>query len=184
MAKRPHQDWVDGALPLLSNGGIDAVRIEPLAKQLGVSKGSFYWHFENRAALLQSLLQQWEQLGTSAIIELVERQGSDPTSQLRALAEASCTADPVANAVEVGVRTWGQTDPVAAEAVARVDKRRLDYVTRLLVSAGLPRPLARRRTLLFYRMIIGATTWQLAGGPAPSSTELDEITEQLLSPTH
>lgn len=181
MSKRSQQDWVDGALQLLREGGVEAVRIEPLAKRLGVSKGSFYWHFDNRSALLHALLEQWEALGTSEIIDTVERRGGDHRARLLTLARVSCTADDTDNAVEVSIRAWAQSDPTANEAVARVDQRRLDFVVRLLVSAGLARGLARRRALLFYRAIIGGSTWQLAGGPTPSARELEELTDLLLA---
>ena len=181
MSQKSQQDWVNGAVMALGNGGIDAVRIEPLAKALGVSKGSFYHHFANRRALLLALLDQWEQLGTSAIIEETEGASDDPAVRLGALVRISCTPDPLGDAIETSIRAWASSDDIARQAVARVDHRRLDYVTTLLCSTGMKRPVAKRRAAMFYRIIIGDTTWRTAGGPAHTKRELEELTALLLS---
>lgn len=181
MSQKSQQDWIDGAISALANGGVDAVKVEPLAKDLQVSKGSFYHHFANRRALLLALLEQWEQLGTSAIIDTVEALADDPAGRLAALVRVSCTPDELGDAVESSIRAWAATDAIAREAVARVDQRRLDYVTDLLVATGMPRPKAKRRAAMFYRVIIGDTAWRLAGGPAHSDVEFDELTERILS---
>lgn len=182
MSKKSQQDWVDGAVAALGDGGIDAVRIEPLAGALGVSKGSFYHHFTNRRALLLAMLGQWEQLGTTAIIGAVERASTEPAEQLAALVHISCGPDALGDSIETSIRSWANTDEIAQEATSRVDQRRLDYVTELLVRAGLQRRLAKRRAAVFYRVIIGDTTWRMAGGPAQSKRELDDLVALLLSP--
>jgi len=182
MSQKSQQDWVDGAIVALGNGGIDAVRVEPLAKALGVSKGSFYHHFDNRRSLLLALLDQWEQLGTSAIIDATERTSSEPAGQLAALVRIACRPDVLGDAVETSIRTWASSDEIARDAVARVDARRLDYVIALLCATGMKKPLARRRAAMFYRIIIGDTTWRLAGGPPHSKRELDDLAALLLSP--
>lgn len=181
MSQKSQQDWVNGAVAALGDGGIDAVRVEPLAKALGVSKGSFYHHFSNRRALLLALLDQWEQLGTSAIIDVVETASDEPAGQLAALVRISCTPDALGDAVETSIRTWAASDDIARDVVARVDQRRLDYVTTLLVSTGLKKAQAKRRTAMFYRVIIGDTTWRMAGGPEHTALEFKELTAMLLS---
>lgn len=180
MSKKSQQDWVNGAVVALSNGGSDAVRIEPLAKALGVSKGSFYHHFTNRRSLLLAVLDQWEQLGTSAIIDDVEAATDDPAGRLTALVRISCTPDRLGDAIEMSIRAWATTDPIAQEAAARVDQRRLGYVVDLLMSTGMKRPQAKRRAAMFYRVIIGDTTWRMAGGPKHTRRELGELTALLL----
>ncbi len=182
MSQKSQQDWVNGAVLALGDGGIDAVRVEPLAKTLGVSKGSFYHHFANRRALLLALLDQWEHLGTSAIIDETERTSDDPAGQLATLVRISCSPDLLGDAVETSIRAWAGSDEIAREVVTRVDQRRLDYVTTLLCSAGMKRPLAKRRAAMFYRVLIGDTTWRAAGGPNHTKRELDDLTALLLSP--
>ena len=77
--------WISAAMLVLSKKGIESVRVEPLAKMLGVTKGSFYWHFNDRRALLDAMLQSWRQRATLAIIERMERGKPDPADRLRAL---------------------------------------------------------------------------------------------------
>ncbi len=182
MSKKSQLDWVNGAVVALGDGGIDAVRIEPLAAALGVSKGSFYHHFSNRRALLLAVLEQWEQLGTSAIIGEVEAASDDPAGRLAALVRISCTPDRLGDAIETSIRAWAATDDIAQAAATRVDQRRLDYVTTLLMGVGMKRPQAKRRAAMFYRVIIGDTTWRMAGGRQHTRRELDDLTALLLSP--
>ena len=73
--RTPRGRWIEEALRLLADGGPDAVRIEPLAKSLGVTRGGFYWHFEDRAALLREMLDTWERAATDEVIERVEHKG-------------------------------------------------------------------------------------------------------------
>ena len=77
--------WVEAALDVLAEGGIDAVRIDPLAKQLGVTRGSFYWHFKDRAALHQAMLQQWRERANYTVFNRVERSSEPAEARLRRL---------------------------------------------------------------------------------------------------
>lgn len=181
MSKKSQQDWVNGAIAALSDGGIDAVRIETIASALGVSKGSFYHHFTNRRSLLLALLDQWERLGTSAIIDLAESASDNPRDKLATLVRVACTPDTLGDAIEMSIRSWATNDPIAREAAARVDQRRLDYVIGLLMSSGLKRPQAKRRAAMFYRVIIGDTTWRMAGGPEHTRRDFDDLSALLLS---
>jgi len=179
MRRLSREEWIEAAFDEMCTGGIDALRVEPLASRLGVTKGSFYWHFENRRALHLALLETWEHLGTSAIIDTVEAQSDDPVEQLRALVKVVFAPDDTADKIETAIRSWAQLEPLAAEAAARVDERRLDFVAALLRSAGVPAPLARRRSRLMYRTLIGEFLWRSSGGPASTTRELDEIVELL-----
>src|SRR5260370_13787965 len=81
--RTPRRRWIDEGLRALAAGGPDAVRIEPLAKALGVTRGGFYWHFEDREALLTEMLDTWERAATDEVIERVEREGGDPRAKVR-----------------------------------------------------------------------------------------------------
>ena len=181
MARRTRDEWIAAAFDALCDGGIDALRVEPLARRMGVTKGSFYHHFADRRALHLALLDTWEQLGTSAIIDLVEQGDDDPMNRLRSLVGAVFRPDPTADAIESAIRAWAGSDDVAAEAAARVDDRRVAYVTGLLIAAGLPRALASRRAHLLYRTLIGEFMWRASGGPATTKRELDELTALLVT---
>src|SRR5690348_1930338 len=75
-------DWARAALAAIAQGGVGAVAVETIATQLGATKGSFYWHFKNRDALIEAALALWEQRTTDAVIEELERE-PDPAERLR-----------------------------------------------------------------------------------------------------
>src|SRR3954454_2507491 len=85
LTRTPRSSWIDEGLRALADGGPDAVRIEPLAKALGVTKGGFYWHFDHRRALLEEMLDTWERVSVDEVIERVEAEGGDARARLRML---------------------------------------------------------------------------------------------------
>ncbi|MFI6769028.1 TetR/AcrR family transcriptional regulator [Streptomyces sp. NPDC050355] len=147
-------DWADAALAAMGEGGIAAVAVEPLAARLGTTKGSFYWHFANRDALVEAALRRWEELGTEAVIGEVEAE-PDPVERLRRLlrrATDSAAEDPL----EVSLLATAAQPRVAA-ALARVTERRIGYVASLFTELGFPEDEARRRGLLAYTAYLGHT---------------------------
>ncbi len=156
-------EWVSAALALLARRGVAAVRVEPLAVVLGVTKGSFYWHFSDRRALLDAVLAEWERRATAAVIGHVESAAGRPAERLARLFTLIARSRK-APAVEQAVRAWGAVDPRARRVLARVDTRRVAYVRGLLQGQGLPPALARRRAQLLYRTVIGEFTWVSHGG--------------------
>lgn len=148
------QDWADAALAAIGEGGLAAVAVEPLAARLGTTKGSFYWHFANRDALIEAALERWEQLGTEAVITEVEAE-PDPGQRLRRLllhATNWAADDPL----EVSLLATAAQPRVAA-ALARVTERRIGYVATLFAELGFPEEEARRRGLLAYTAYLGHT---------------------------
>src|SRR5437588_12518679 len=85
ITRTPRTSWIEQGLRALAAGGPDAVRIEPLAEALGVTKGGFYWHFEDRSALLDEMLDTWERESIDEVIEGVESDGGDARAKLRRL---------------------------------------------------------------------------------------------------
>lgn len=160
--------------------GAQAVSVEALARELGVTKGSFYWHFKQRAELLEAILETWEREGTQRIIEAVEEESGEALDRLQRL--VSMTTRPTSyDELELALRDWARTDRTAAAAVQRVDRRRLRYVTDLLVEIGLERPRARLRAHIFYRTLIGEFVFRSSGGSALSRRALDEVLSFLSS---
>ncbi len=180
MRKLSRNEWVAGSFEALCDGGIDALRVEPLAKRLGVTKGSFYHHFENRRALHMALLGEWERLGTSQIIDDVSGSSPDAAVRLRTLAHETMKSDPFTDSIETGIRSWAAIDEEVSATVARVDARRLGFTEGLLRELGLPTALAKRRSLLLYRVLIGEFMWRTSGGPVISKREIDEFVDQLI----
>ena len=131
-------DWAEAALVDIGHKGVEALAIEPLAARLRVTKGSFYWHFADRKALLAAALARWELLGTESVIAELD-QLPDPIDRLRRLLHVAFSG-PLH--VELAILSAGD-DPVVRPVVERVMQRRLSYVISLYAAAGLPARRAR-----------------------------------------
>lgn len=126
-------DWAAAALRAIETGGLEAVAVEPLARELGATKGSFYWHFANRRALVEAALDQWEREQTDAVIDAMQRIES-PAERLDEL--LALVLEHRVDPLEVALFAAAQ-DPVVGEAVARVTRRRIDYVASLYRATGM-----------------------------------------------
>ncbi len=146
------QDWADAALAAIGEGGLAAIAVEPLAAQLGATKGSFYWHFTSRAALIEAALTRWEQTATDAVIVTAEAD-LDPEHRLRTLF-ARVVMAASENPVELALLS-SAAHPQVAVALHRVTERRMEYVARLFAELGFPPEEARRRSLLAYSIYLG-----------------------------
>lgn len=172
--------WLEAAFTELARGGVEAVRVEPIAVRLGVTKGSFYWHFEDRSALLEAVLEAWERRATAAIIERVDARSDTPRERLELLMSFTTPVDRGA-AIENAIRAWGQREPKVRRRLGVVDETRQAYVRDLLVASGLSRARATARARVFYLALIGEFTWVSHGG-APSGSPLwRELLQLLLS---
>jgi AcrR family transcriptional regulator len=125
--RTPRRRWIEEGLRALARGGPDAVRIEPLAQALGVTKGGFYWHFQNRRTLLEEMLDSWERESVGEVIERVEGGGGDARSKLRRLF-ALAAAENELLLIDLAVRDWARRDKAVAARLRRVDNRRMDYL--------------------------------------------------------
>jgi AcrR family transcriptional regulator len=126
-ARTPRTAWIDAGLRALSAGGPDAVRVEPLARALGVTKGGFYWHFGDRGELLDAMLDSWERTVIDDVIDRVERHGGDARAKLRRLFALAAVRREVIE-VELAIRDWARRDKAATRCLRRVDNRRMDYL--------------------------------------------------------
>lgn len=172
-AKKPRltsQQWAEAALTAIEEGGVAAVSVEPIAQRLGVTKGSFYWHFKNRDALLQAALELWEQRSTDAIIAEVTPSGG-PRDVLLALARRGLR-EPQHGRIEV-VLASAAHDPRVQPMLAKVMRRRREFVANLLEQAGHSSADAADRSLLTYATFLGL--YQLFGiDPALTPTDAHE----------
>lgn len=185
MARLTRDDWTTGALAMLAKGTIADVRVEPLARRLGVTKGSFYHHFDDRQALLDAVFEAWVAADTERIIELVA-EGSDPETDpvaaLHELTRVTLATATLFDGIETAVRDWAASDPAIAERCAVIDQQRLDYVTGLLVSAGVTEPKAKRRADVLYRVVIGEYTWRRYDGAPIDFASITELVNWLVTP--
>jgi len=126
----PRARWVEEGLHALTVGGPEAVRIETLAKTLGVTKGGFYWHFAGRPALLEEMLDTWERTMVDDVITQVESVGGDGRTRLRDLFLIGQDAAPFLP-LELAIRDWARRDQAVFTRLTRVDNRRIDYLRSL-----------------------------------------------------
>ena len=170
--------WVAAAFDARADGGIDAVRVEPLAKALDVTKGSFYWHFADRRALIDAMLDAWMQGRVAAIRQQAPSRDA-PTTVLRQLADLyTRNANARGLAIELAIRALARTDDGAAKAVRGVDRERLQQVGDLFAALGWPRGEAQARAVLFYSYLFGQSLLDPQAVPAAAR---DKAVDALLA---
>ena len=148
--------WSRAALEVLGERGVGGLAIEPLARSLGTTKGSFYWHFRDREDLIRAALERWENEETDAVIALLGPL-ADGRTRLRELLTAIFLTH--ADVPDRGVGLAADAGhPAVEEVLARVTRRRIDYVAEQLVAAGLDEGEARHRAVLAYTSYLGWST--------------------------
>jgi AcrR family transcriptional regulator len=150
--RTPRSKWIQAGLRALAAGGPDAVRVELLAKDLGVTRGGFYWHFTDRSALLEEMLDGWERATTEEVIERLEAEGGDPGSKLRRLLALTSSSVLV---TDLAVRDWSRRDPAVAERLRRIDNRRVEYLRSLFATFCVDTDEVEARCMLFFSLLIG-----------------------------
>jgi AcrR family transcriptional regulator len=165
------KDWLDQGLKTLAERGFTALKAEPLAKAMGVSRGSFYWHFADIGAFHAAILRHWRDVAAEQIIANLEAssQNDNPLPVLLRQAFGGKLA------LEKAVRTWATVDPVARSAVQAIDRRRLSYVGSLLERSGVSPGVARARAQILYWAFLG---FALSDKPLPRARQaavLDEL---------
>lgn len=153
--RTPRSRWIEEGLLALGRGGPEAVRIEPLARALGVSKGGFYWHFSDRQALLEEMLNAWERTMVDEVIEAVEAENNDARSRLRRLFALAAASGGELLKIELAVRNWARRDEAVAERLRQVDNRRMNYMRSLFGAICADDNDVEARCLLAFSLFIG-----------------------------
>ena len=166
-------DWISHGLKALTKGGFTALKADPLARAMGVSRGSFYWHFADLGAFHAAVLKRWREIAAEQIIAAVEADSDEP---LKALLRRTFGAK---LELERAVRNWAAFEPAAQNAVRAIDRRRLDYIEVLLGKRGLAPDVAAARAQILYWTFLG---FALSGAPVPAARLqplLDEILQMV-----
>jgi AcrR family transcriptional regulator len=153
LTRTPRQSWINAGLRALAGGGPDAVRIEPLAQELGVTRGGFYWHFRDRNALLDAMLDTWERRSTDEVLERVEREGGDAKEKLRRA--GMLTFSKALLPIDLAIRDWARRDPTVAKRLRRVDNRRMDYLRSMIGTFCADADDVEARSMLAFTLAIG-----------------------------
>ena len=152
--RTPRSSWIQEGLRALAAGGPDAVRIEPLARTLGVTRGGFYWHFDDRRGLLEEILETWERVSVDEVIERVESEGGDSRAKLRRLSALAASSDEPLR-IDLAVRDWARREQTVAKRLRRVDNRRMDYMRSLFGALCRDEDDVEARCMVFYSLWIG-----------------------------
>ncbi|MFO1401817.1 MAG: TetR/AcrR family transcriptional regulator [Steroidobacteraceae bacterium] len=154
-SKRLGRDaWIAAGRRALIAGGVATVRVEPLAAALGVTTGSFYWHFRDRAAWLRALLADWREHNSAALQAAVERHRGDPAAAMRALVHVWLDEAGYSPAWDAAVRDWARTSRPVATQVRRVDEQRVRLLQRLFrrFGYGAAEAFIRARITYFHQV--------------------------------
>lgn len=190
-------DWITAGLDVLVESGVTAVKILPIAKRLGVTRGSFYWHFKSREALLGCLLEAWEGKNTRAILRAAATPGTliDRYIALSRLWLGWSDFDP---RLDVAVREWSRRDPAVLEKLRAADEQRVAALAQMIEPEGHEPAMTQFRARTLYRMQMGwgdgadtptdsngessAAYFEIFMGRAPSPSERQAIVAGLRSP--
>ena len=145
-------NWIEAATTVLVDQGIDHVRVDTLAGQLGVTRGSFYWHFRDREDLLRRVLQGWAERSTALLTRRLESARDDPREQLRDVISLPFRGRAAVKAarIELAIRAWARRDDMARQAVDEADASRIGYHAVVFQALGFDEAEARMRAFVLY----------------------------------
>jgi AcrR family transcriptional regulator len=164
--------WISEGLVVLGAEGIDAVRVEVLAKRLGVTKGSFYWHFKDRDDLLAGMLAEWRRSTTTAVVESLWGKPISPRDKLSRLWRI-CFSDRVDNpggVLEAALRNWSLVDKSVADMIATVDRERIAFCVQIYREMNVPNP--EGFAYLWHSYVVGRNTLAIQGFKPDHDLEL------------
>ncbi len=150
--------WIQAALDVLADEGVQGMRVEVLAKRLCVTKGSFYWHFKDRQDLLSGVLETWKAGRVQDIVKQTRLEPGRERAQIARLVDIYSTSRSRKGLlIELAVREWARRDAEAAAIVEEVDAWRLRCARELFLACGLPPHEASTRSMLLYAYVFGAS---------------------------
>ncbi|MFE9660618.1 TetR family transcriptional regulator [Streptomyces sp. NPDC005955] len=177
--RTPRERWIEEGLRALAEAGPDAVRVEALAKRIGVTKGGFYGYFADRDALLVAMLDVWERESTHDVIDRIEEEGGDPKSRAQRAGELSFSDDRLLP-VDLAVRAWARHDEAVAERLRRVDNRRMALLRAAMGTFCTDAEEVEARSLLAFCAAIGAHFLAAEHGGFTRAQVLDRAADLLL----
>jgi AcrR family transcriptional regulator len=163
-------DWIRHGLRTLAAEGPHALKVGPMAEKLKVSRGSFYWHFADIAEFRSELLRNWQERSTEQVIEeIANKAGRDRLRYLlrRAFVEK--------RSLDRAIRSWAAEDDDVAAAVVAVDARRIGYIAKLLVDAGVESSKAPPRATFLYWAYLGHAAMRDPRHSTIAASAMDDI---------
>ena len=176
--RTPRDRWIEAGLAALAEGGAAAVRIEALAKALGVTKGGFYGYFPDRSALLREMLDTWERESVDDVLRQIEQAGGDLLDQARLAGQLTFSSERLFP-IDLAVRDWARRDPVVAERLRRVDNRRMQLLRDAIGTVCSDPAEVEARSLLAFALAI-ATHLIAVDHPGSTRAEVNTRASALL----
>ncbi|WP_177213063.1 TetR/AcrR family transcriptional regulator [Celeribacter neptunius] len=175
------EDWFDAGLRLLGQSGPGGIRVDQVCKAMKVTKGSFYWHFQDRREFLDSLFDFWRARETSGLIAYVEGHYEVPEDRIWHVVEF-VTLGTYDVASEVAMRQWGQSDDMVRAGLTKVDEERLGFFTRQFEACGFSAEAARMRAISVYSYTLSCGYMITGESPEALRRRLRSALDMLLSP--
>src|ERR1700755_2042419 len=150
--RTPQSTWIEAGLQALAAGGADAVRVDLLAKTLGVTRGGFYHHFAGRQVFLDALLDAWEHRSTDEVLERVEEEGGDARDKVRKA--GMLTFSRALLPIDLAVRDWARRDQPVARRLMRVDNCRIAYLRDMIGTFSDDPDDVEARAMLAFSLVI------------------------------
>jgi AcrR family transcriptional regulator len=176
-------DWINGAIAFLSQHSVGTLRLDLLVKQMGVTKGSVYWHFASREDLLDAVLESWQTRMIRDVEAWLESAAGTPADRIRRLLRIGISARPdvPGGPLELSLRDWARRDARVAKIVMGVDAERLRIVRSLYLEMGLAADLAEAQALLHMTFVVGGRMMLFDGNRSTIERRL-QIGERFLVP--
>lgn len=173
--------WLEAAMALLVDGGVDRIRVDVIARQLKLTRGSFYWHFKDRDELLSEVLKAWRHAATEQVTERFSRNNEDPRALIREVLSLPFRGRSAQRAarIELAIRDWARRDATARQAVDEADAARVAYIAQCFSALGFGIAEARHRAGILYAYELGESLLQQPGS-ATHQGERSALLENLL----
>jgi AcrR family transcriptional regulator len=182
-AQLDRSQWIEGAIDLIADNGVNGLRVETLARQCGVTKGSFYWHFKDRQDLLTAVLDYWRDGRLRDIEKTTSAAPGDEGTQLHVVFDVyAASPNRKGVSIELAVRDWARHDPQAAAVVESVDLYRLECTRKLYIAAGMSDADAKSRSVLLYACVFGLSLMHYAHFDDHLDDLRQRIADRIVSP--
>lgn len=149
------QDWIDAARRMLIGRGVERVRVDALARTLKITRGSFYWHFPSRNAVLDALLEDWRVRNTAPFLAAAADERRSAEEKFRALVDIWLDESEYDPAYDAAIREWARTSARVANLVRRVDRQRIELLARICLDLGYDPQEAEIRARITYFHQVG-----------------------------
>jgi AcrR family transcriptional regulator len=177
--RTPQSTWIEAGLQALAAGGPDAVRVDLLAKSLGVTRGGFYWHFASRQVFLDALLDTWEHRSTDDVLSRVEEEGGDARAKVRRAGMLTFSDELLP--IDLAVRDWARRDRSVAKRLRRVDNSRMEYLRALIGTFSDDPDDVEAQGMLAFSLAIGSHFIAVDHGGRSRAQVLERAIQRLLS---